>query len=172
MRMRHVLPAVLLSLAAAAAACSESATDPEPDATELMRQATEDYTALEAALDDGFVQLSECVESPAGGMGFHYGHPARIEDAVIDPSLPEVLLYAPSADDGVRLVGVEFMVHEDAWSAAGRTGAPAIDGRTFDPPDPEHPDENLREFFTLHAWVWEENPAGTFEAFNPSVSCD
>ena len=24
----------------------------------------------------------------------------------------------------------------------------------------------------LHAWIWKDNPAGTFEMWNPSVHCD
>jgi hypothetical protein len=27
-------------------------------------------------------------------------------------------------------------------------------------------------FYALHAWVWQDNPAGTFAPFNPDVSCD
>ena len=25
--------------------------------------------------------------------------------------------------------------------------------------------------YTLHAWVWKNNPAGTFAAFNPTAHC-
>jgi hypothetical protein len=30
----------------------------------------------------------------------------------------------------------------------------------------------LPPFYSLHAWVWKDNPAGTFEMWNPSVHCD
>jgi hypothetical protein len=163
---RTALAAILL----AAAACSDSATEPPTD-IDLMRQASEKYGTAAAAMADGFVPLSDCVAGPAGGMGFHYGHPARMQDAVIDPSLPEILLFEPTAGGGTRLVGVEFLVHEGAWYGAGNTSAPSVAGRTFDPPNPEHPDENLREMYTLHAWIWQENPAGMFAPFNSTVSC-
>lgn len=26
--------------------------------------------------------------------------------------------------------------------------------------------------FDLHAWVWQDNPAGTFAAWNPDVTCE
>jgi hypothetical protein len=26
-------------------------------------------------------------------------------------------------------------------------------------------------FYSLHAWVWKRNPAGTFAMFNPRVTC-
>lgn len=171
MRARSSLLFILLPVLASTA-CSDSGTEAEADQTELMKQATQAYQEVEAALADGFVQLSECVASPAGGMGFHYGNPVRIADAVVDPELPEVLLYAPAQNGALRLVGVEFMVHEAAWQGAGNSGSPVVAGQAFDPPNPNHPDPNLREFYTLHAWVWLENPNGVFAPFNPSVSCD
>ena len=29
----------------------------------------------------------------------------------------------------------------------------------------------LPPFYSLHAWVWKDNPAGTFEMWNPTVHC-
>ena len=29
----------------------------------------------------------------------------------------------------------------------------------------------LPPFYSLHAWVWQHNPAGTFAMFNPDVTC-
>lgn len=161
----------MLLFLTAVPAC-DSPSESEPDPIDVMKDATAAYQSLQAARDDGFVPLSECVMGPGGGMGFHYGQPARLEDATVDPALPEVLLYAPDGDDTVRLVGVEFMVHEDAWSGAGNTEPPALAGQTFDPPNPNHPDEMIRPFHTLHAWVWADNPEGMFAPFNPTIHCD
>jgi hypothetical protein len=36
------------------------------------------------------------------------------------------------------------------------------------------PDGNrfgLPAFYSLHAWVWKHNPAGTFAMWNPNVTC-
>ena len=30
---------------------------------------------------------------------------------------------------------------------------------------------DLPAFYALHAWIWDHNPAGVFENFNPTVSC-
>ena len=30
----------------------------------------------------------------------------------------------------------------------------------------------LPPFYSLHAWIWKDNPAGAFEMWNPSVHCD
>lgn len=170
MRSSIIPRATAVALMLVSTAC-DSPAEPEPDDLDLMRQATEVYQDLDAALAAGFVPLSECVASPDGGMGIHYGHPARIEDPTIDPGAPEVLLFEPT-DGGARLVGVEFMVHQDAWAGAGNDAPPSLAGRKFDPPNPAHPDEHLRPFHTLHAWVWQENPNGMFAPFNPSVGCD
>lgn len=169
MRTRATVCTLLFLIAIPAC---DSPSDSEPHAIDVMKDATAEYQSLQAALDDGFVSLSECVMGPAGGMGFHYGEPGRLEDAIVDPALPEVLLYAPDGDGTVRLVGVEFMVHEDTWSGAGNTEPPALAGRTFDPPNPNHPDEMIRPFHTLHAWVWADNPEGMFAPFNPTIHCD
>lgn len=169
--VRNVAAALAVLSVLALGACSESSTEPTLDDLEIMRQATERYQSHAAALEDGFIQLSPCVESPAGGMGFHFGHPGRIENGLVDPAAPELLLYEPAPGGGFALVGVEFMVHRDAWHGSGNTEPPAVAGQSFDPPNPQHPDEHLREFYTLHVWIWRENPSGMFAPFNPNVSC-
>ena len=164
------LVAIALVFGAGVAAC-DSPTDAGPDDVERMRQASAAYADVQAALAAGFVPLSECVVGPTGAMGFHYGMPARLDDAVIDADAPEVMLYEPQADGTLRLVGVEFMMHQDAWTGAGNTEPPTMSGRAFDPPNPNHPDPMVRPFWTLHAWVWQENPDGMFVPFNPAVNC-
>ena len=63
----------------------------------VIRQATAAYLQINAASADGFQQMSPCVSSQLGrgGMGFHYGIPARMFDDVIDPANPELLNYEP-----------------------------------------------------------------------------
>lgn len=170
--MRRATHAAAVLIAVTLAGCSDSPTEAAPDDVERMQAATEAYQDVQAAMNAGFVPLSECVAGPDGGMGVHYGLPSRLEDAVVDPSAPEVLLYAPDGSGGLRLVGVEFMVHQDAWAGAGNSAPPTLADQTFDPPNPNHPDEMVRPFHTLHAWIWEENPAGMFTPFNPSITCD
>ena len=41
---------------------------------------------------------------------------------------------------------------------------------TFDGPMPGH-NPSMPWHFDLHAWLWAENPAGTFAMFNPTLSC-
>lgn len=136
-----------------------------------MRAGSAAYRTFDRALEDGFIPLSPCVEEAPGGMGFHYGHPERLAAIEPDASMPEILLYAPTADGRMELVGVEFMVNAGAWHAAGNTGAPSLAGVAYADPNPHHPDPNVAASYTLHVWNWKANPSGMFAPFNPDVTC-
>jgi hypothetical protein len=144
----------------------------DPAVLASIRQATARYQQYERALDDGFVPLSECVYVPGlGGMGIHYGRVDRVFDPAIRATEPEILLYEPMGNGRKRLVGVEYMVRQIDWEAAGNEGPPSVAGREFDPPNPFHPDALVAESYTLHVWTWRNNPAGMFTPFNPNVGC-
>ncbi len=51
----------------------------------------------------------------------------------VDPTKPEILLYAESGQ-GLKLVGVEYVMPTSQWSGA----APNLFGKPFDGPMPEH----------------------------------
>jgi hypothetical protein len=136
-----------------------------------IRRSTAMYQQVERALADGFIPLGECVASPWGGMGRHYGNPSRVEDPSIDPTMPEILLYEPMENGRERLVGVEYLVPAAAWYAQGHNSPPSVAGQSFDPPNPNHPDELVAVSYTLHVWVWRDNPDGMFTPFNPKVGC-
>lgn len=141
----------------------------------LMRAGSVRFQGHDKALAEGFVELSECVALPPelGGaaMGYHFGHPARLADPSVDPLRPEILLYAPAEGGGLELVGVEFMVNAEAWWAAGNQSPPSVAGHEFEEPNPQHPDPAVAAAYTLHVWVWRDNPDGLFTPFNPDVSC-
>lgn len=136
-----------------------------------MRAGTARYRNIQHAINDGFVSLSPCVEAPPGGMGYHYGHPGRLGTIEVDAARPEILLYAPGAGARMELVGVEFMVNAEAWYAAENQGPPSVAGVEYDPPNPHHPDPMVAAAYTLHVWIWKDNPEGMFAPFNPNVSC-
>lgn len=71
---------------------------------ETIRDATQAYQDIDAAIAAGFEQASPCVESPAGGMGFHYGLMTSV-DATLDAADPEILLYEPIEGGDLRLGG-------------------------------------------------------------------
>jgi hypothetical protein len=136
-----------------------------------LRHATARYHRVAVAEDDGFLAPppDECVAAPAGGMGFHYVNPAHM-DLTIDPARPEALLYEPTGDRRLRLVGAEFLVHGDAWDAANAE-PPTFAGQPFDPPTDRSAAAPPGPFYTLHVWIWKDNPSGMFAPFNPRVSC-
>lgn len=126
-----------------------------------LRRATARYHDLTAATDDGFVFLHGCESRPdEGPVGAVYVHPGRL-DGVIDPALPEALIYEPGENGSARLVGVELAVPYVAWTNAQ---PPEFLGASFQPED---------EFgvWGLHVWLWRHNPEGLFAESNPNVSC-
>ena len=123
-----------------------------------VRAATAKYHDVNEALVDGYVPVSPCVALPTGpAMGIHYANIQKV-DAEIDVNDPEILVYAPEADGELRLVAVEYMIPKVAVS-----GVPELYGRHFH--------DGPMDTWTLHAWVWRNNPAGMFEDFNAKVSC-
>ena len=105
-------------------------------------------------------------------MGFHYVNPELARDPAIDLSKPEILLYVPT-DDGVKLAGFEYSFGIGAPGADipdPAPEAPVILGQTFNGPMEGHGPDGPPHY-DLHVWAFEENPQGTFENFNSSLSC-
>lgn len=133
-----------------------------------IRQATAQFHQTEAAQTAGYdlvPGLDHCFESPGvGAMGYHY-----IDTDLLDLELtvtqPEAMVYAPGPNDQLMLAAVEYIVPAEPWNEAGNTQPPTLLGRQL------HLNAELG-VYVLHAWVWQNNPAGTFEDWNPRVSCD
>lgn len=118
------------------------------------------------------VPLHECIAAldGDGAMGYHYVN-GELLDATLDPRTPEVVIYGEQAGGPRKLVAVEYVVFQATWEAEHGVGSvPRLFGRDLTLVGPDNRFE-LPPFFQLHAWVWEPNPAGTFEDFNPNVSC-
>ena len=116
------------------------------------------------------VPLHECIASfdDTGAMGFHYINGALL-DTTLDPTQPEALVYAPTADGRVRLVAVEYVVFQDAWDAE-HARPPELFGRRFELVEAGNR-YGLPAFYELHAWLWRFNPSGFFNDWNPRVHC-
>lgn len=117
-----------------------------------VRRATTQYHDVSRAVADGYQPASPCVEH----MGIHYLRSVAQDASELDTVAPNILVYAPRPDGSLRLVAVEYA----SWQPA------SLLGQVLDPPHEHGP-----PFHTLHAWVWQANPDGTFEAFNSNVSC-
>jgi hypothetical protein len=163
---------------------------------DALRAAVEKYKNVDAALADGFVPdpSGECISAAAeglpaemGGMGIHYIHPAKLKLAApgdrvdggsthTDFMDPAVLLYEPQADGSLELVGVENLVFEAAWRAAGQQGAPVTNGRDWDhmADDPATPGDEAHGFmphYDQHIYLFRPGGGDDMAAFNPNVRC-
>ncbi len=134
-----------------------------------LRRDLSPYKDVDVALADGFVPVSECTESPLGGMGVHFLNPDRAM-APVDAEKPAILLYAPTDDGGYRLLGAEWFAAGADQDLSTHDDRPSLWGRPFDGPMTGH-DPGMPVHYDLHVWLYDSNPAGVFAPWNTSVSC-
>ncbi len=136
----------------------------------VVRDATKKFVDVNQATAAGYGPFLGCVTGPdAGAMGIHYVNPALVGDGQIDSSKPEALIYEPTAD-GLKLVGVEFIVDAAAWNL-NHNAPPVLEGQTFQYVG--SPNRfGLAPFYELHVWAWRDNPNGAFVDWNTRVSCE
>ncbi len=110
----------------------------------------------------------------AGAMGLHYVNMALLDEVnktgVLDATRPQIVIYEPSPDGSLRLIGADYVVFADAWKTKHPEGPPELMGQLFhlfDAPNRF----GLPAFYTLHVWAWKENPNGAFVNWHPNVSC-
>jgi hypothetical protein len=118
-----------------------------------------------------------------GAMGVHYVKGDLVKDPAIDAAHPEALVYAPDAHGRLHLAAVEYVVIKSDWEAtqpqppnmgyptAVTSAPPTLFGHTFNFTDAPNR-YGLPPFYSLHAWIWKDNPAGAFAMWNPSVHCN
>ncbi|MBC8114712.1 MAG: hypothetical protein H7062_10070 [Candidatus Saccharimonas sp.] len=137
---------------------------------EVVRNATRQFTDVNAATAANYKPSFGCVSGPDhGAMGIHYINGALAGDGEVDASRPEALIYEPSKD-GMRLVGVEFIVDAATWSAR-HTSPPMLEGQAFHLVNSPNR-YGLPAFYELHVWAWRDNPNGAFVDWNTQVSCE
>ena len=144
---------------------------------QAAKAATARFHDLSVAGHAGFGQppapapLHFCISSldNTGAMGFHYINGGHL-DKVLDPSLPEVLVYAPDKHGRLKLAALEYVIFQDAWfeDHADNT-MPSLFGQDFMPNDGSR--FEIPPFFALHVWLFQANPSGMFKPFNPRVNC-
>lgn len=161
-----LLPALLLTALAGAVGVAGRS-----DELAAVRAATARFHDIDDALNAGYGPFYRCTdETGLGAMGQHYVNGGLVGDAVLDPAAPEAIMYEPMPGGGQRLVGVEWVVFRSVWEAAGHTGVPSLFGRSLKLVN-EPNRYGIPAFYQLHAWVWKPNPAGTYQDWNPRVSC-
>lgn len=150
----------------ASAGCSDDNKDittPEPSGVAALRESLAPYTSFALAKNAGYATaLTDCMSNgDVGAMGVHYANVALL-DATADALHPEALIYEPSANGDLSLVGVEFIV---PYAAVAKTAAaPELFGQKFQQND-------VFGVWALHVWTHRANPSGTFASWNPRVHC-
>lgn len=137
----------------------------------VVQQATKQFRDIDVALAAGYLPTDDCVELPGvGGMGFHYVKPSLIDTPGIDPTLPEVLVYAPSKNGKRSLVALEWLAIDGDQDLSTDGDRPTLFGQPFDGPMPGH-EPGMPVHYDLHAWVYLDNPTGELQPWNPRVTC-
>ncbi len=163
---RATLYATLLLVASLGFAAAQ---DVQPTIEQLreLRALMTRYESVDAAIADGFEQFGGCMANDQGSQGIHFTNGERIGDPAVDVMQPEVLMYEPREDGSLRLIGLELLVFQEDWHAAGNAATPVQFGREFG--------INMtlldRPFYALHVWVWQHNPSGFYANWNPLVTC-
>jgi hypothetical protein len=166
MKIGRFLAVGVLALLAAVPAAVGAQDDQQLTA---IRNATEKFRQVETALADGYAPNFGCVSHPEhGAMGIHHINGDLFADPAIDPLRPEAVMYEPQADGSLQAVGVEYVVLQDAWHAAGHSAPPELMGQQFKLTTNFF---DVPPFYALHIWLWRENPAGMFASYNPAVAC-
>jgi len=154
-------------------------TPQESALVQAVRSATEKYRNVRSVEGpgDGYELKFGCVSGgDFGAMGMHFVN-FKLVDGEVDVTQPEIVLFEPTPNGGIRITGADFVVPVAAWDAAHavppaqHAPPPELMGQLFhlfDSPNRF----GLDPFYTLHVWAWKDNPNGTFGNWNPDVSCD
>jgi len=149
-----------LPLALLAAVISVGSAQAHGDRLADVRVATANFHSVVAANHAGYADPGlPCFDSPATGqgMGSHLVNGALLNDGgALDRDHPEALVYEVRSGS-LQLVAVEYLVKmSDSASAPTFLGQRMI----------ANPALGL---WTLHAWIWRDNPIGLFETYNSNV---
>ena len=125
--------------------------------TELAnaRRATTRYQDFQKALRDGYVDIGVVLPN----MGRHLMKDSLL-DATFDAERPELLVYMEDLGGRMKLVAVEYAVPLRLTDTAPEGFAGGADQWFAD---------QRFQLWTLHAWIFRENPDGMFNPTNRRV---
>jgi hypothetical protein len=123
-----------------------------------VRAATAKFQNIDNAFGDNYVDIGLVLPN----MGYHILK-AELVSPVFDFRKPPILVYNKKANNKFELVAVEYAIPIDPQSP-------------HTPPEGFTGDADVWDFntlntgwWTLHAWVWTNNPDGVFKPMNPLV---
>ena len=148
-------------LLSASSRASGSANASEAGLLKSVLAATAKFHSTAQALMAGYDPDEHCVSAPGlGGMGYHWVNHSLV-DPVFDPLKPEAVLYATGPGGNLRLIALEYIIINVGQPA------PMFGDQPFDVGGTPVPVPH----WSLHVWLYENNPSGLFTPFNPNVSC-
>jgi hypothetical protein len=146
-------------------------------AVATARLATAKFHSIAVARKAGYARFKDvngiaCIAMPPmGAMGVHYVNGTLVGNPAVLLTHPEALVYAPQ-NGHLRLAALEYIVLKSAWDKVHGKNAPRPRkyGHRFN--ITRAPNRyGLPTFYSLHAWIWKNNPAGQFAMWNPAVHC-
>ena len=149
----------VLSLFAAGSASAMEMGGPLAD---HVRAANERFKDVSAAVAEGYGPIACASGYDGGSMGIHYVNPTYLKDDAVDLKHPEAVMYEPTSDGKLKLIGVEYITFK---------GPAALEGHLFNLVGAPNR-YGLDTHYELHVWAWKANPEGAFTDMNPDVSCD
>ena len=140
---------------------SVAASTPQTELLMSVHRANARFHSTAQAIKAGYEPDEHCVSVPGlGGMGFHWVNQSLV-DPVFDPLKPEAILYAEGPGGNLRLIAVEYIVI-NIGQPAPMFGEQPFDAGGTPVPVPH---------WSLHVWLYENNPSGIYTPFNPNISC-
>lgn len=176
MRIQRTVAGAMLAVAALLAPLTSPASAGADHQIAAARAATQDFQHPGAAVKAaGYGLLKDmnhiaCISMKGmGAMGVHYANVSLV-DGKVQLRHPEALVYRFTRNGHLKLSALEYVVPRAAWRQNHPTGRPSLFGHRFNF-TPAGNRFGLPAYFSLHAWVWYDNPAGTFAPWNPNVHC-
>jgi len=169
--------AAVLILACGTMPRPAEAQDQSKAQIDALRKSLEKYQDYKVAVRDLYLSTVGCVHYSGekiadhmvyakGAMGVHFVN--LTVKGPPDPMKPNVLIYEPVGKK-LRLVAVEWLVPHTPETKE----VPTLFGQKFMGPMEGHEPLIPKEFvhYDLHAWLFKDNPLGTFAATNQKVNC-
>jgi hypothetical protein len=159
MKVLRWTSALALLLAATGSALAVSNANP---LVEAVRKANDRFKDVSVAVAEGYKPIACASGLDGGSMGIHYVSEAQLKDDGVNLAKPEAVMYEPSSDGKLRLIGVEYITVK---------GPAELNGHLFNFNNAPNR-YGLPAFYELHVWAWKKNRKGAFTDMNPDVSCD
>src|ERR1700716_3657868 len=97
----------------------------------IIRENTERFKDVSVAEAEGYALQFGCVSGPdSGAMGLRYVDGALVNLGEIDATHPQIVIYEPTPNGGLRLIGAGFLLLADAWDKK-KQGPPELMGQIF-----------------------------------------